>query len=88
MGLFRESVEPIANGKSDRQTELEKQVTPNRSASSTAKSVGRESKIYSQGELTNAWNRIRTLSTDGKYDDAAKLEAELTRAYMEGRIKN
>jgi len=50
--------------------------------------VGRESKIYSQGELTNAWNKIRTLSTDGKYDDAAKLEAELTRAYMEGRVKN
>ena len=89
VSLFRESVEPIGNGMSDRDTELEKQVAPNRSASSTAtKSVGRESKIYSQGELTNAWTKIRTLSSDGKYDDAAKLEAELTRAYMEGRVKN
>ena len=39
-------------------------------------------------ELSTAWNKIRTLSSDGKYDDAAKLEAELTRAYMEGRVKN
>ena len=89
MSLFRESVEPIANGKSVRDTELEKQVAPNRSASSTATtSVGREAKIYSQGELTKSWNKIRTLSSEGKYDDAAKLEAELTRAYMEGRVKN
>ena len=88
VSLFRGSVEPIANGASDRQMELEKQVTPNRSASATATSVGREAKIYSQGELTKSWNKIRTLSTQGKYDDAAKLEAELTRAYMEGRVKN
>ena len=89
VSLFRESVEPVANGMSDRQTELEKQVAPNRSASSTAtRSVGKSAKIYSQGELTNAWTKIRTLSSDGKYDDAAKLEAELTLAYMEGRVKN
>jgi len=88
VSLFRESVEPVANGMSDRQTELEKQVAPNRSASSTAtRSVGKSAKIYSQGELTNAWTKIRTLSSDGKYDDAAKLEAELTLAYMEGRVK-
>ena len=88
VGLFRESVEPIANGRSDRQTELEKQVAPNRSANSSSKSVGREAKIYSQGELERNWNKIRTLNTSGKYDDAAKLEAELTLAYMEGRVKN
>jgi len=88
VGLFRESVEPVANGKSDRQTELEKQVAPNRSANSSSKSVGREAKIYSQGELERNWNKIRTLNTSGKYDDAAKLEAELTLAYMEGRVKN
>ena len=88
VSLFRESVEPVANGKSDRQTELEKQVAPNRSANSTSKSVGREAKIYSQNELERNWNKIRTLNTNGKYDDAAKLEAELTLAYMERRVKN
>jgi chemotaxis protein histidine kinase CheA len=87
VSLFRESTKPV-NGRGDHQAELEKQVTPNRSANSSSKSVGRESKIYSAGELEKGWNKIRTLNTSGKYDDAAKLEAELTLAYMEGRIKN
>ena len=89
VGLFRESInEPVANGKSDRQTELEKQVTPNRSASTvTNKSSSKNSKVYSERELNNAWTKIRTLNTQGKYDDAEKLEAELTAAYMEGRVK-
>ena len=88
VSLFRKSVEPIANGMSDRQTELEKQVAPNRSASSTAtRSAGKDAKIYSEKEINKSWDKIRTLSSVGKYDDAAKLEAELTVAYMEGRVK-
>lgn len=88
VGLFRESVEPVANGKSDRDTELEKQVTPSRSASTvTNKSSSKDSRVYSEKELNNAWTKIRTLNTQGKYDDAEKLEAELTAAYMEGRVK-
>jgi hypothetical protein len=88
VSLFRGSVEPVANGKSDRQTELEKQVTPNRSASTVAtKSTGNSTKVYSERELNNAWTKIRTLNTQGKYSDAEKLEAELTVAYMEGRVK-
>ncbi len=88
VSLFRGSVEPVANGKSDRQTELEKQVTPSRSASTVAnKSSSKDTKIYSEKELNNAWSKVRTLNTQGKYDDAEKLEAELTVAYMEGRVK-
>ena len=88
VSLFRGSVEPIANGKSVRDTELEKQVAPNRSASSTAtRSAGKDARIYSEKEINKSWDKIRTLSSKGKYDDAAKLEAELTVAYMEGRVK-
>ena len=88
VSLFRGSVEPVANGKSDRQTELEKQVTPSRSASTVAsKSSNNSSKIYSEKELDRGWTKIRDLNTQGKYDDAEKLEAELTVAYMEGRVK-
>lgn len=88
VSLFRGSVEPVANGKSDRQTELEKQVTPSRSASTVAsKSSNNSSKIYSEKELDRGWTKIRDLNAQGKYDDAEKLEAELTVAYMEGRVK-
>ena len=79
---------PATNSKSDRQSELEKQVTPSRSASTvTTKSSNSSSKIYSERDLTNAWTKVRTLNTQGKYDDAEKLEAELSMAYMEGRVK-
>lgn len=88
VSLFRGSVKPVANGKSDRQTELEKQVTPSRSASTVAsKSSNNSSKIYSEKELDRGWTKIRDLNSQGKYDDAEKLEAELTVAYMEGRVK-
>ena len=88
VSLFRGSVEPVANGKSDRQTELEKQVTPSRSASTVAsKSSNNSSKVYSEKELDRGWTKIRDLNSQGKYDDAEKLEAELTVAYLEGRVK-
>ena len=88
VSLFRGSIEPVANGKSDRQTELEKQVTPSRSASTVAsKSSNNSSKVYSEKELDRGWTKIRDLNSQGKYDDAEKLEAELTVAYMEGRVK-
>jgi hypothetical protein len=38
--------------------------------------------------MDKAWNKTRNLNTSGKYDEAAKLEAELTAAYMEGRVRN
>ena len=48
---------------------------------------GKDTKVYSEKELNNAWSKVRTLNSQGKYDDAEKLEAELTVAYMEGRVK-
>ena len=44
-------------------------------------------KYYSTRDMDNAWVKVRTLNTRGKYDDAAKLEAELTAAYMENRVR-
>lgn len=86
--LFRESVDPIEHGKNNRQTELEKQVTPNRSSSTSASKSTVGSKIYSTKQMDRAWNKTRNLNTSGKYNEAAKLEAELTKAYMEGRVKH
>lgn len=77
--------EPV---KARRQSELEKQVAPNRSANSVkTQSVGRDAKTYSAREVEAAWTKIRTLNTRGMYDEAAKLEAEVTAAYLEGRVR-
>ena len=89
VNLFKESIsEPETAPRQQRQTELEKQVAPNRSANSVrTQSANQNSKIYSPKEVDNAWIKVRALNTKGKYADAEKLEAELTVAYMEGRVR-
>jgi len=93
VNLFKESLsdtqkqEPSSEEKQTRQAELEKQVSPNRSANSQSKNTGREAKVYTERELGKAWEKIRVLNTRGQYDDAAKLEAEITAAYLEGRVR-
>lgn len=89
VNLWKASVadtqEPV---KAKRQAELEKQVAPNRSANSArTQSAGKESKIYSAREVEAAWTKIRTLNTRGQLDDAAELEAQITAAYLEGRVR-
>ncbi len=87
--LWKASLEPeVSNARETRQVELEKQVAPNRSANSAnTKSVGKDAKVYSEREIEAAWNRIRSLNTRHKYDEATKLEADITTAYLEGRVR-
>ena len=87
--LWKQTIaEPEADPRAGRQAELEKQVAPNRSANSVdTKKVGKDVKVYSEKEINRAWDRIRNLNTKGQYDEAAKLEAELTAAYIEGRVR-
>ena len=86
--LWKTSLGEPDVAKQNRKTELEKQVAPNRSANSTrTQSAAQNSKIYSTREVDNAWTKVRTLNTRGQYAEAEKLEAELTVAYMEGRVR-
>jgi len=87
--LWRQTLEPeVPQERQTRQAELEKQVAPNRSANSAnTKSVGKDVKVYSEREIAAAWNRIRNLNTRHQYDEATKLEAEITAAYLEGRVR-
>ena len=89
VNLWKQSIaEPEVDPRAGRQAELEKQVAPNRSANSVdTKKVGKEAKIYSEREINGAWTKIRNLNTKGQFDEAAKLEAEITAAYLEGRIR-
>ena len=87
--LWRQTLEPeVPQERQTRQAELEKQVTPNRTANSAnTKSVGKDAKIFTEREIAAAWNRIRNYNTRGKYDEANKLEADITTAYLEGRVR-
>lgn len=70
-----------------RQTELERQITPTRAntAPSTASSV--KDRIYTEAVMTREFNKVKELNLVGKYEDAAKLENELSEAYMQGRVR-
>jgi uncharacterized coiled-coil protein SlyX len=88
--LFKQTIaEPEADiqVKAVRQTELEKQVAPSRSASSASTPTDRKAKVYSQAEIDSGWNKIRMLMKKGSMAEAEKLEAEITAAYLEGRVR-
>ena len=87
VSLWKETLAAPTEAKPN-QAELEKQVAPNRSANSVrTQSASQNSKIYSPKDADKAWNKVRTLNTRGQYAEAEKLEADLTAAYMEGRVR-
>ena len=87
VSLWKETLAAPTAAKSN-QAELEKQVAPNRSANSVrTQSTTQNSKIYSPKDADRAWNKVRTLNTRGQYAEAEKLEADLSVAYIEGRVR-
>jgi hypothetical protein len=83
VNLFRQT---LSTGKQDqRQAELERQVTPSRSASTAP--VQDAKKSYTTTEVERMFGRIRELNAKGKLDEAAKLEAEIDAAYQQGRVR-
>ena len=90
VNLFKQSIaaEKKQPEPQPRQAELEKQVAPNRSAGPRGRQGdGQNSKVWTQQQLAQAWDKVRVLNTRGRYDEAAKLEAEVTAAYMDGRVR-
>jgi hypothetical protein len=91
--LFKQSIgasaspAPAQQVKQSKQAELQKQVQPARVASTAAPaSAGQQNRVYSQREMATGYERIRTLISRGKLEEASALEAELSAAYMEGRV--
>lgn len=70
-----------------RQAELERQVTPTRTTASQPVNPAVSTRIYTEAEMVAQFNRVRVLNVGGKYDEASKLEAELSDAYIQGRVR-
>lgn len=68
-----------------RQKELERQVQPSRNASTSTAQPS--AKIYTEGEIARLFDKVRQLNIQGKHDEASSLEAELTNAYTQGRVR-
>lgn len=85
--LFKRTLEQPPQ-QSDRSAELERQVAPKRTASATPPPGQKPAaKIYTESQANALWDRVRDMSMRQQYDEAAKLEAELSAAYVEGRVR-
>lgn len=83
VNLFKQSLEQPS---APPQKELERQVAPTRSNASSSKTTP-DGKVYTESETQRLFERVAHLNRQGKLDEATKLEAELTAAYIEGRVR-
>ena len=82
--LFRQATAPVEPTPQVAE-ELERQIQPSRSASST-QNASPKGKMYTTADITKMFNKVAMLGNQGKVDEARKLEAEIDAAYMEGRV--
>ena len=84
VAMFKKSVAPV-EPTADKTTELELQIQPNRSATSTPP-TSQKGKIYTNAEIEKMFRKATDLGVKGRVDEAKKLEAEIDAAFMEGRV--
>lgn len=86
--LWRQSQTPVtpAAPKASRDQELQRQVQPNRATAPTTPSAHNGKKVYNLTEANRVFADIQKLTSQGRFDDAQRLEAEISTAYAEGRI--
>lgn len=82
--LFRTATAPVEPTPKVTE-ELERQIQPSRSASST-QAPSPKGKVYTSGDIDRMFQKVAQLGNQGKVDEARKLEAEIDAAYMEGRV--
>lgn len=81
------SANPADVERQKRQTELERQVTPTRTNSPSVDPKTAGTALYTEAQMQQLFNKVRDLNRANKYDEAAKLEDELSAAYVEGRVR-
>jgi len=67
-------------------TEFKAQVAPNRSTA-TASSVQPTERVYTETEAEALLDKVVLLNRQGKFDEAAKLDADVSTAYAQGRVR-
>jgi hypothetical protein len=84
VSMFKQTIAPVEQ-KADKTEELERQLQPNRGATS-APPTSQKGKVYTNADIEKMFRKAADLGTKGQNDAAKKLEAEIDAAYMEGRV--
>jgi len=84
--MFRSGqVEPTPDEKPKQTQELERQIQPSRTASSST-TTSQSGKNYTNAQIERMFKKAATLNGSGKFDEANKLEAEIDAAFTNGRV--
>lgn len=84
VAMFKQSIKPVEPA-ADKTEELERQIQPNRSATSTPP-TSQKGKVYTNAEIEKMFRKATDLGVKGRVEEARKLEAEIDAAFMEGRV--
>jgi hypothetical protein len=84
VAMFKQTITPVEQ-KADKTEELERQLQPNRGATS-APTASPKGKVYTNADIEKMFRKAADLGTKGQTDAAKKLEAEIDAAFMEGRV--
>jgi len=84
VAMFKQTIAPVEQ-KADKTEELERQLQPNRGATS-APPTSQKGKVYTNADIEKMFRKAADLGTKGQSDAAKKLEAEIDAAFMEGRV--
>jgi hypothetical protein len=84
VSMFKQTIAPVEQ-KADKTEELERQLQPNRGATS-APPTSQKGKVYTNADIEKMFRKATELGTKGQIDAAKKLEAEIDAAFMEGRV--
>jgi len=84
--MFREATaKPVPNSSAGKNSELEHQIQPSRSAASASQGE-EQGRMYTNADVQRMFKQTVTLSNQGKREEASALEAEIDAAYLEGRV--
>ena len=84
VAMFKKSITPV-EPTADKTDELERQIQPNRSATSTPP-TSQKGKVYTNADIERMFRKATDLGVKGRVEEAKKLEAEIDAAFMEGRV--
>jgi hypothetical protein len=84
VSMFKQTIAPVEQ-KADKTEELERQLQPNRGATSTPP-TSQKGKVYTNADIEKMFRKATDLGVKGRVDEAKKLEAEIDAAFMEGRV--
>ncbi len=85
--LFKSTLAPATTATPSKiDKELLSQVTPSKSSSSVAPG-DTQARVYTEAETSVLFDKVGLLYRQGKTEEASKLDAELTLAYHEGRVR-